>query len=196
MTDLGRHRGLSRSHAYSYDSLMNTPGRLVSLSHQHESSLEIFLSEFDANPDELHGYFCPRDSSIEQAVRLLQAWSHGEEIAAGHVPCSTWLWESEGVLQGVINVRHRLTPALREVGGHVGYSVAKSHRRKGVGKAMLRDVLPYCQKLGIERALLTCDSDNPASSRTIEANRGELEREAWLESAQRTQRWYWIDLSP
>ena len=174
---------------------MNTPGRLVSLSMQHKGLLETFLSEFDANPDELHGYFCPRDSSIEQAVRLLQAWAEGEQLAEGWVPCSTWLWESEGVLQGVINVRHRLTPGLREVGGHIGYSVAKSHRRKGVRKAMLRDVLPHCQKFGIERALLTCDSDNPASSRTIEANRGELEREAWLESAQRTQRWYWIDLS-
>ena len=97
---------------------MDIHGRLVSLSVQHESALEVFLSEFDANPDELHGYFCPRDSSIEQAVRLLHAWSEGEELAEGWVPCSTWFWESEGVLQGVINVRHELTPSLRELGGH------------------------------------------------------------------------------
>ena len=174
---------------------MDIHGRLVSLSVQHKSALEVFLSEFDANPDELHGYFCPRDTSIEQAVRLLHAWSEGEELGEGWVPCSTWFWESEGVLQGVINVRHELTPGLRELGGHIGYSVAKSYRRQGVGKAMLRDVLPYCRKLGIERALLTCDSNNPASARTIEANGGELEREGWLESAQRTQRWYWVDLS-
>ena len=173
---------------------MDVAGQLVSLAADHQGALETFLREFDAAPDELHGYFCDRGCSIDEAVRLLNAWERGEEIQEGWVPCSTWFWESGDTLQGVINVRHRLSPGLREVGGHIGYSVALSHRRKGVATAMLSAVLPHCRTLGIERALLTCDSDNPASARTIEANGGVLEREGWLESAQRTQRWYWIDL--
>lgn len=174
---------------------MDSPGRLVTLATHHRSALEVFLSEFDANPEELHGYFCPRDSSIEEVVRILHAWSVGEELAAGWVPSSTWFWESEGVLQGVINVRHKLTPGLREFGGNIGYSVAKSYRRRGVGKTMLRDVLPHCQALGIKRVLLTCDPNNTASARTIEANGGEKVREERLEStSQRIQRRYWIDL--
>jgi predicted acetyltransferase len=174
---------------------MDLAGQLVSLSAVYKDALETFLREFDADPEELHGYFCQRDCSIEEAVRLLKAWGCGEEIQEGWVPCSTWFWESGGTLQGVINVRHRLTSGLREVGGHIGYSVARSHRRKGVATAMLKAVLPHCRALGIQRALLTCDSDNPASARTIEANGGVLEREGWLESAQRMQRWYWIDLN-
>ena len=173
---------------------MVLPGQLVSLAAVHSDALETFLREFDADPEELHGYFCQRDCSIEEAVRLLDAWGRGEELLEGWVPCSTWFWESGGALEGVINVRHWLTPGLREIGGHIGYSVASSHRRKGVATAMLKAVLPHCRTLGIERALLTCDSENPASARTIEANAGVLEREGWLESAQRTQRWYWIDL--
>ena len=173
---------------------MKLSGQLVSLAPHHGGALETFLCDFDADPDELHGYFCDRKSTIDEAVLLLAAWERGEKLAENWVPCSTWFWESDGNLQGVINVRHRLSPGLREVGGHIGYSVARSHRRKGVATAMLGAVLPLCRALGIDRALLTCDVDNPASARTIEANGGVLEREAWLESAQRTQRWYWIDI--
>lgn len=38
-----------------------------------------------------------------------------------------------------------------------------------------RDALPLCRHLGIERALVTCDSGNTASRKVIEANGGEFE---------------------
>ena len=94
----------------------------------------------------------------------------------------------------MINVRHELSPALREVGGHIGYCVAPAHRRQGVASAMLAAVLPRCRALGIERALVTCDATNQGSRKTIERNGGVLEREAWSERTQTTQRWYWIPL--
>lgn len=40
---------------------------------------------------------------------------------------------------------------------------------------MLREVLPVAASLGIEKALITCDVDNEASRRVIEANGGVLE---------------------
>jgi predicted acetyltransferase len=40
---------------------------------------------------------------------------------------------------------------------------------------MLAAVLPVARSLGIDRALLTCDEDNLASHRVIEANGGVLE---------------------
>ena len=168
---------------------------LIGLTHDHKDELETFLAEFDHNPNELHGYFCARDSSIEQAVYLLDAWSRGEALNDGWVPCSTWFWSDGNALQGVINVRHRLTPALETSGGHIGYCVAPSHRRKGVATAMLKAVLPHCRDVGIQRALLTCDRDNWGSARTIEANGGVLNREAWSPSDQRVTRWYHIQLA-
>jgi predicted acetyltransferase len=170
-------------------------GRLVSLEAHHGDALESFLLEFDSTPEDLHGYFCGRDWTIDRAAVALAAWSRGEDMQEGWVPCSTWFWEADGALQGVINVRHHLSPGLEQVGGNIGYSVAPSHRRKGVATAMLAAVLEPCRHLGIHRALLTCDSDNPASSRTIERNGGVMDREGWVESEQRMQRWYWIDLS-
>ena len=156
--------------------------------------LETFLADFDADPGELHGYFCGRDWPIARAVDTLAAWGRGELLQPGWVPCSTWFWEADGALQGVINVRHHLNAQLEEIGGHIGYSVAPAHRRKGVATAMLAAVLPHCRQLGITRALLTCDTDNIGSRKTIESAGAVLEREGWLERSQTVQRWYWLDL--
>jgi predicted acetyltransferase len=107
---------------------------------------------------------------------------HGESRAdtprpPGRVPYTTWWWTDGSTYLGRIEVRHRLTPALRQHGGHIGYDVRPSARRRGHATAMLRAVLPHAAALGIERALLTCDVANEASRRTIEANGGRLEDE-------------------
>lgn len=167
---------------------------LTALEARHAAELESFLRDFDAVPDELHGYFCGRDWPIERCVETLAAWARGEQLQEGWVPCSTWFWESGGALQGVVNVRHHLSPGLRELGGHIGYAVAPSHRRRGVATAMLAAVLEPCRRLGIERALLTCDATNVGSWKTIEACGGRLEREAPAGADRALQRWYWIDL--
>ena len=181
-----------------------TPGRLVSLGLQHGDALEAFLSEFDADPHELQGYFCGRSTPIEQVVGLLDAWSQGERfiettvrgepVAQDWVQNSTWFWEFDTKLQGVINLRHRLTPALEQEGGHIGYSVARSFRRQGVASKMLGAVLDHCRELGIQQTLLTCGSDNVASIGTIEKHGGVLHREDWSEPSHQILRWYWIDL--
>jgi predicted acetyltransferase len=95
--------------------------------------------------------------------------------AEGWVPATT-LWYVDGATYiGRISIRHRLTPSLREVGGHIGYDVRPSRRRLGHATAMLRDALPIAASLGIPSALVTCDEDNIGSRKVIEANGGVLE---------------------
>lgn len=94
---------------------------------------------------------------------------------AGFVCASTWWWAEDEEYVGRIVVRHDLTPALLEVGGHVGYDVRRSRRREGHATAMLAAVLLEAAALGIDPALVTCDADNLASRRVIEANGGVLE---------------------
>ncbi|WP_405520675.1 GNAT family N-acetyltransferase [Streptomyces canus] len=48
-------------------------------------------------------------------------------------------------------------------------------RRRGHATAMLAAALPVCRQLGVARALVTCDADNTASRKVIEANGGEFE---------------------
>jgi predicted acetyltransferase len=93
----------------------------------------------------------------------------------GYVPSTTMWWVQDEEYLGRIAVRHRLTPQLREVGGHIGYDVRPSARRRGHATAMLRAALPIARSLGIESALVTCDVDNIASRKVIERNGGVLE---------------------
>jgi predicted acetyltransferase len=93
----------------------------------------------------------------------------------GLVPSTTLWWVDGDEYLGRIAVRHRLSPALLEVGGHIGYDVRPSARRRGHATAMLRGALPIAAGLGIERALITCDVDNVASRKVIETCGGVLE---------------------
>jgi len=111
---------------------------------------------------------------------------------AGYVPCTTWWWVEGREYFGRIAVRHRLTEKLREVGGHIGYDVRPTARGRGHATAMLRAVLPMAHALGINPALVTCDTVNVASRRVIEKNGGQLEDERsgklryWLPTAPST----------
>lgn len=102
----------------------------------------------------------------------------GREDAArrpGFVP-STFLWVVEdGDYVGSLAIRHRLTDFLLTSGGHIGYSVRPSARRRGIANEALRQALPHAAALGIDPALLTCDVTNEASRRTILANGGVYE---------------------
>ena len=90
----------------------------------------------------------------------------------------TVLWFVDGVeFLGRLSIRQELTPALNEVGGHIGYCVRPSARRRGDATQMLARSLPIAAALGIDPALVTCDVDNTGSRKVIEAAGGELEDE-------------------
>lgn len=95
---------------------------------------------------------------------------------------------------GMIDLRHRLNDFLAEYGGHIGYSVRPDERRKGYAKQMLALALSQAKERGINRVLVTCDEDNVASARTIQANGGVFERNTWLEAEKQTVSRYWIGL--
>jgi predicted acetyltransferase len=95
-----------------------------------------------------------------------------------HFVPSTTLWWIEGEeYLGRLAIRHRLTPALLEAGGHIGYDVRASVRRRGHATAMLAAGLPVAHRLGIDPALITCEANNVASRRVIEHNGGIFEDE-------------------
>jgi predicted acetyltransferase len=96
---------------------------------------------------------------------------------AGFVPATELWWVEGDQFLGRIGIRHRLTPALLEMGGHIGYDVRPTARRRGNATAMLLNALVVARDLGIERALVTCDVDNVGSRAVIERNGGVFEDE-------------------
>ena len=95
----------------------------------------------------------------------------------GYVPDTELWWVVGDEFLGRIVVRHRLTPMLLEMGGHIGYDVRPSARRRGHATEMLRQVLAIANELGIDPALITCDVGNVGSRAVIERNGGVLEDE-------------------
>jgi predicted acetyltransferase len=95
----------------------------------------------------------------------------------GHVPSTTWWWVDGQRYLGRLAFRHRLTEHLREVGGHIGYDVRPSARRRGHATAMLAAALPRVRELGVAEVLITCDVDNVGSRRVIESAGGRFEDE-------------------
>jgi predicted acetyltransferase len=106
------------------------------------------------------------------------------------VPAVTYFGMVDGKIVGAINIRYRINERLALYGGHIGYGIRPSERRKGYASEMLRLALIKCRELGIERALVTCNKENIGSARTILKNGGvfedEIENDGFV-----TQR-YWI----
>src|SRR5262245_22544941 len=128
-------------------------------------------------------------------VRRLEGWSQGKGLPSGFVP-STFLLAAVGhKVIGRVSLRHVLNEYLLRIGGHVGFGVVPSERRKGYATEMLRQTLPLAAALGIERLLLTCDEDNVGSRKVIEANGGVLENVVADPPTGVPKRRYWINVA-
>jgi predicted acetyltransferase len=104
--------------------------------------------------------------------RLLESALEESPRPQGWVPQTTFWWVDGRTYLGRLSIRHRLTPSLREVGGHIGYDVRPTARRRGHATAMLAAALPIAHAMGIDPALITCDVGNVASRKVIERNGG------------------------
>ncbi|MEV4947769.1 GNAT family N-acetyltransferase [Streptomyces sp. NPDC053755] len=124
--------------------------------------------------------------------RLREQADPDRPLAEGWVHATHWWIVEDDTYLGAIDLRHTLNDFLLRAGGHVGYSIRPSARRRGLATWALGAVLPEARALGIERLLLTCDDDNIASARTIERNGGVLEDVRQTEIG--LKRRYWITL--
>ena len=88
-------------------------------------------------------------------------------------------------------MRHRLNDSLQRFGGHVGYKIRPSCRRRGYGALICRLGIEQARLLGIGDILITCDDDNIGSARIIEANGGVLQDRIDNDRGVLTRR-YWI----
>ena len=165
--------------------------KLVLPTKEHEEQVMDYKKEFELNGDALHGSAgLLRANSYDEWLRGLSI----KTTQSGLVKSSQYLAIriSDKKIVGMINIRHSLNDYLLQFGGHIGYSVRKSERRKGYATAMLWLALEKCKELGLEKVLVTCNKDNIASAKTITGNDGILENEV-PEGERITQR-YWIEL--
>lgn len=147
--------------------------------------------EFQAAGDERYKSALENFSAY---LEQLSKYSLGIDLKPHLVPQTEfWLVDSRKIVASS-RLRHRLTPALEREGGHIGYAVRPSERRKGYGTLILALTLEKAKNLGLKKLLITCDTDNTGSAKIIEKNRGKL---AGYEISDRSGKQisrYWIEL--
>ena len=114
--------------------------------------------------------------AFEDWLHFIQSLSKGEQKDL--IPGDTFFalcLENREII-GVVVVRHYLTEEFY-LYGHISYSVAPCHRRKGYGTEILRLALIKAQDLGVMEPVLTCDKTNHASQRVILNNKLTLQKE-------------------
>lgn len=169
------------------------PLRLVEPSIEYQEAYLHMISEWKNTGERMIPFVlrlnCSHFESFLEEMRNLQT---GKRLEPGKVNSSTyWLVNEEGRILGAANIRHELNQQLLTIGGHIGYGIRPSERRKGYAARLLALALDKAKALGILKVLVTCDKDNIGSARTIQRNNGILDSEENLNGTiiQR----YWID---
>lgn len=99
----------------------------------------------------------------------------GINMPEGYIPCTTyWVMLDDNII-GLANIKHYLNDFLRKKGGHLGLSLAKEYRGKGLGyKTTLLLIDKARSEFGIDDILLTNEPDNIASRKLCEKLGAEL----------------------
>ena len=170
--------------------------RLIAPHADYERTHRSFLDEFVARGEHVIPWVAAEPYvTFGDYVAKLAAAAQGIGIHEGFVPHSTfWLVDARDEIVGISNLRHRLTDSLTRFGGHIGFGVRPSVRRRGYATELLRTTLVEARGQGLRRVRVTCDPMNVASAKTILRNGGVLAEEEFMPEHERVVSRYWIDL--
>lgn len=171
--------------------------RLVYPSKEYEKKAFEYIQEFLEYKSEIHGVGgLDRYDNYYEWLLKVENDLDISSIPEGSVPANTYFFirVSDDKIIGMINIRHRLNEFLFNEGGHIGYSIRPTERKKGYATLMLSLGLQKCRELNMDKILLICDKINVASAKVIQNNNGVLEKEVFSEMYSQIIQRYWISL--
>ena len=143
-----------------------------------------YISEFlkydsDINGTGLLDKYLKEESYENWLIYLSKVQNKDYAYSINFVPNRTFflIREEDNKIVGMINIRLELNEKLKNSGGHIGYSIRPTERRKGYNKINLYLGLKKCFEYNIKDAWLDCVVSNLGSVKTIQALGGNLLKE-------------------
>lgn len=154
-----------------------------------------FYQEWKDSGEDMIPWVISKDpSNFKGMIQSLLDSEKGKNVPENWVPDSTyWLVNENKKVLGVVNIRHRLTDKLFNSGGHIGYGIRPSERRKGYATQLLSLSLSKAKGLGLHKVLVVCDKNNIGSAKTILKNGGVPEMD-FIEDDGKIVKRFWIQL--
>ncbi len=159
-----------------------------------------YKDSFIAGTRELQAEGLELSINLDKISKDFEAFLHSlkeskhVKTSSNRVPMSDFWLINGNEYVGRLSLRHELNEALLVWGGHIGYQIRPSKRRRGYGKEILRLGLVKAKELGLSRVLVTCDEDNTGSRKIIEYNGGKLENIIEVGDLPVRKMRYWIDI--
>ena len=138
-----------------------------------------------------------KESTYEEWLQKIVRDMDIANIPVSKVPALTYFYvrEEDDRIVGTINIRLCLNDFLRNEGGHIGYAVRPTERRRHYATRMLKAALKVCDVIGIKEVLVSCDKENIASAGVIRNCGGVLKHESYSETYKTTLQMYGIKRS-
>lgn len=171
---------------------------LVKPSYEYKDLIVDMIEEWraynDAHPEEDHSpwtIFQYHDDFDAYLEHFEQSEKHPKPE---HVPATAYfaLDKERNIIVGAVCIRHYLTEALLNSGGHIGDGVRPSERRKGYATEMIGLALNICRNMGIDKVMMSCRKDNIASKKSIMKNGGVYDCD--ISDGEEILERYWIEL--
>lgn len=154
-----------------------------------------YIKEYRLDDPKAKPLSCTEDINYEQWLNKITNEHNGINLQEGRVPSSAYFLMNNDKIVGNLSIRHNIdNDFLSLYGGHIGYGVRPSERRKGYATIMLNLALEKCEELGIEDVLVTCREDNIGSAKTIENNCGVLKETVFIPLENCNFNKYWINV--
>lgn len=158
--------------------------KLINVEKELEEKIMFFRNSFiEAGENTINGsrglhHFERYEKWIE---KVKECGRPGNDILGVQATLYMAMRKNDEKIVGCVELRHTLSEELKVLGGHVGFSVAPEERKKGYGTEILSQVIEKARYLGIPALMLTCDTENIASKRTITKCGGVLEKRKILQ---------------
>lgn len=156
---------------------MRKHGQVYRLIRPNESYAEEWEKAINAL-QEKDGKIIPSNLSAENFTSFLnniQNLAEGKNLPKGYVTSELYFLvenEKPDIVLGVTDIRLGTTPAIEQYFGHAGGCIIPKYRKQGLCKHIIGLSLDVLRQKGFKTAVLTCETWNEGSRKSIIFNGG------------------------